>query len=95
MLTRLMIALVIALALALGLALATGAGPSPATPPRPLPVALAAARELLLLPDGRVEITEGGVRRVFRWDGERWLEMESLPGTEDRTSPPSTRDRRP
>lgn len=80
MLTRLAIALMIALALAL----ATVAGPSPEAPrrPKPLPTSLAAAQAFLLRPDGRVEITDGGVRRVFQWDGERWLEVEAFPHPE-------------
>ena len=40
--------------------------------PRPL----AAARVFMLLPDGKVEITDAWARRVFRWDGHHWIEVE-------------------
>jgi hypothetical protein len=63
-------------ALALALYGATG---SPAeAPPRPPMQSLSAARYFVLLPDGRVEITDAWSRRVFRWDGRRWQETESL-----------------
>jgi hypothetical protein len=39
---------------------------------------LSAARFFVLLPDGRVEITDAWSRRVFRWDGQRWQQSESL-----------------
>lgn len=48
-------------------------------PPPPAPeTPLSAARFFVLLPDGRVEITDAWSRRVFRWDGRRWVEVESL-----------------
>ena len=65
----------------LALALAVyGASVSPAESPQPRPVSpsLSAARFFVLLPDGRVEITDAWNRRVFRWDGHRWTETESL-----------------
>jgi peptidoglycan/LPS O-acetylase OafA/YrhL len=65
----------------LALALAVyGASVSPAEAPqpRPVPPSLSAARFFVLLPDGRVEITDAWSRRVFRWDGHRWTETESL-----------------
>lgn len=64
----------------LSLALAIyGATVSPADPPpsRPAP-SLSASRFFVLLPDGRVEITDTWSRRVFRWDGERWVQLESI-----------------
>ena len=59
---------------------------SPAEAPRPAAPALAAARFFVLLPDGRVEISDAFNRRVFRWDGHRWLETESrsLPRSQGR-----------
>ena len=66
--------------LALGLAL-YGARVSPAEAPpaaKSSPVSLSAARFFVLLPDGRVEITDGWSRRVFRWDGRHWIQAESL-----------------
>jgi hypothetical protein len=41
-------------------------------PTRPL----AGSRLFTLLPDGRVEITDPWSRRVYRWDGLRWVELE-------------------
>lgn len=65
--------------LALGLAF-YGARVSPAEAPAPKPAAtsLSASRFFVLLPDGRVEITDAWSRRVFRWDGHRWAQTESL-----------------
>jgi hypothetical protein len=65
------------LALALAVYGAT-VSPADAPPPRPTPTSLAAARFFVLLPDGRVEITDAWNRRVFRWDGHRWTQIESL-----------------
>jgi hypothetical protein len=74
-------AVVLSLAVSLlALALAVyGATVSPAeAPPRPPAPSLSAARFFVLLPDGRVELTDAWTRRVFRWDGQRWRELESL-----------------
>jgi hypothetical protein len=64
----------------IALALAVyGATSSPADAPPRLPAqSLSAARYFVLLPDGRVEITDAWSRRAFRWDGRRWQEIESL-----------------
>jgi len=65
----------------LALALAIyGATVSPAEPPQARPPApsASASRFFVLLPDGRVEITDAWSRRVFRWDGHRWTEIQSL-----------------
>ena len=73
------LALVVSL---LSLALAIyGATVSPAAapPPRAQGPSLSASRFFVLLPDGRVEMTDAYTRRVFRWDGKRWLELESHP----------------
>lgn len=57
-----------------------GATVSPAAaPPRAATPSLTASRFFVLLPDGRVEMTDAYTRRVFRWDGRRWLELESHP----------------
>lgn len=37
---------------------------------------LAAARVFMLLPEGKVEISDAWARRVFKWDGKRWVEIE-------------------
>ena len=52
--------------------------PAAAPPTRPPSVSLSAARFFVLLHDGRVEITDAWSRRVFRWDGQRWTQTESL-----------------
>ena len=52
--------------------------PAEAPPTRPPAVSMSAARFFVLLPDGRVEITDAWSRRVFRWDGHRWTQTESL-----------------
>jgi hypothetical protein len=78
MLIRITIAF--AIIAALGLAFAVAVSPvSPATPaPRPSTVgSLLESRAFMLMPDGQVEITEGIARRVFRWTGEQWLEVEA------------------
>jgi hypothetical protein len=81
----LVLVLIVALmALALGI---YGVTVSPAeAPPKPPSPSLSAARYFVLLPEGRVEITDAWSRRVFRWDGHRWLETESrsLPRPESR-----------
>ena len=64
----------------LALALAVyGASVSPADAPQPRPASpsLSAARFFVLLPDGRVEITDAWSRRVFKWDGAKWAQVES------------------
>ena len=61
---------------------AYGARVSPAdAPPRAAatPAALSASRVFMLLPDGRVEITDAWSRRVYRWDGQRWQETDARP----------------
>lgn len=63
--------------LALGLAVyGARVSPADAPPPRSIPTSLPAARFFVLLPDGRVEITDGFSRRVFRWDGHQWIQVE-------------------
>jgi hypothetical protein len=58
-----------------------GARVSPAAaPPRAAPApSLSASRFFMLLPDGRVEITDAWSRRIYRWDGQRWQEGEPRP----------------
>jgi hypothetical protein len=38
---------------------------------------MSAARFFVLLPDGHVEITDAWSRRVFRWDGQHWVQTDS------------------
>jgi hypothetical protein len=57
-----------------------GARVSPAeAPPRTVGSSLSASRFFMLLPDGRVEITDAWSRRIYRWDGQRWQEGEPRP----------------
>jgi hypothetical protein len=57
-----------------------GARVSPAeAPPRTVGSSLSASRFFMLLPDGRVEITDAWSRRMYRWDGQRWQETDSRP----------------
>jgi hypothetical protein len=64
----------------LGLALVTfGSAFMPETaqhkvsaPGRPL----TSSRFLMLLPDGKVELTDAWARRVYQWDGQTWVELE-------------------
>jgi hypothetical protein len=42
----------------------------------------------MLLPDGKVEITDAWARRVYRWDGRQWVEQEV---TRVPTAPAETR----
>jgi len=65
--------------LAMGLAIyGARVSPAEAPPARPAPASLSAGRMFVLLPDGRVEISDAWSRRVFRWDGHRWNQTESL-----------------
>jgi hypothetical protein len=66
----------ISLGLAVHSATSSRAEAPPARPSAPA-TSLAAARFFVLLPDGRVEITDAWSRRVFRWDGQRWQQSES------------------
>jgi hypothetical protein len=63
-----------------GLALATlgsafmteSAQSKPASPGR----SLTSSRFLMLMPDGKVEVTDAWARRVYQWDGQTWVELE-------------------
>lgn len=54
------------------------ASPADAPPRAPQP-SLSSSRLFVLMPDGRVEITDSRERRVFRWDGKHWQQLESKP----------------
>jgi hypothetical protein len=59
-----------------------GARVSPAESPSRAAAAatsLSASRFFMLLPDGRVEITDAWSRRMYRWDGQRWQETDPRP----------------
>ena len=42
----------------------------------PVPTVIAGARTMLL-PDGKVEVIDALARRIFHWDGARWVEQET------------------
>jgi len=48
-------------------------------PARTPQLPLSSSRVFLLMPDGRVEITDSHGRRTFRFDGKHWQELESKP----------------
>jgi hypothetical protein len=37
---------------------------------------LSSSRFLMLLPDGKVEVTDAWARRLYQWDGRTWVELE-------------------
>jgi len=61
-----------------GLALVTfgGAVAPDAGPAKTSPRSLGASRFFMLLPDGKVEITDAQARRVYQWDGQQWNQVE-------------------
>jgi hypothetical protein len=64
--------------LALGVAVyGTTISPADSPPPPARETSPSAVRFFVLLSDG-VEITDAWSRRVFPWDGDRWVELESL-----------------
>ncbi len=54
---------------------------------KPAPTSIPGARMFLLLPDGKVEVTDALTRRVFQWHGERWVELESTAAPSPPTEP--------
>jgi hypothetical protein len=60
------------------LVIMTYAGPVTSSAPAAAPPArgISASRFFMLQPDGKVEITDGWARRVYRWDGRVWVELE-------------------
>lgn len=55
-----------------GSAVMPEAHPKSASPGR----SLTSSRFLMLLPDGKVEVTDAWARRVYQWDGRTWAELE-------------------
>ena len=73
-----MILLMVAVMALVGLALVnfgSAVGPD-AVPGKPASRTVAGSRLFMLLPDGTVEITDAWARRVYRWDGQQWLQVE-------------------
>jgi hypothetical protein len=66
------------------LSTSTGGGSTEPAPAKSPSRSLASSRLIMLLPDGKVEVTDAWARRVYRWDGKRWIEVEStrLPAPE-------------
>lgn len=61
-----------------GLALVTlgGAGSPEALPSKSSGRSVVSSRLFTLLPDGMVEIADARARRVFKWDGQQWVQVE-------------------
>lgn len=76
MFTRIAIGLIIVATVALTLASFGGSLAPSVTPAKSAATPLGAGRFFMLLPDGRVEISDAWSRRVYRWDGHRWLQLE-------------------
>jgi len=81
MTTKIVVGFVIVSLAVLSLAAFAGVISSDPVPAKPQQVAsrsMAASRLFMLLPDGKVEITDSFARRVYRWDGRRWIEVEVI-----------------
>ncbi len=78
--TRILVLPLLVSLISLGLAVysATTSRAEAPTPRSAAPAApVSAGRFFVLLPDGGVEITDAWSRRVFRWDGQHWLQTDS------------------
>jgi hypothetical protein len=75
---RTLVLLAVAIIALAGLALATfGSAVVPEAVPSKTPNrSMAGSRFFMLLPDGMVEITDAWTRRVYRWDGRQWLQVD-------------------
>jgi hypothetical protein len=76
MLIRIAIGLFLLVTAALGLASFGGSVAPSVAPAKSAATTLSSGRFFMLLPDGKVEISDAWSRRVYRWDGQRWLQME-------------------
>jgi hypothetical protein len=84
---RMVVLLTVAVFALVGLALVTlgGAGAPEALPAKSPGRSVASSRVFTLLPDGAVEIADARARRVFKWDGQQWVQVDlghaaALPG---------------
>lgn len=70
--------LTVAIFAMVGLALVTfgGAGAPDAVLGKSPGRSVASSRLFTLLPDGTVEIADARARRVFKWDGQQWVQLE-------------------
>jgi hypothetical protein len=89
---RTLVLLTIAVIALIGLALATF-GSAVVVPGVPEAAAgktpsrsVAGSRFFMLLPNGTVEITDAWARRVYKWDGQQWRQVE----TGGVSAPPAT-----
>jgi hypothetical protein len=75
---RMVVLLTVAVFALVGLALVNfGSAVAPDAVPGKLPGrSVAGSRLFMLLPDGKVEITDTWARRVFKWDGQQWVQVE-------------------
>ena len=76
LLIRIAIGLVGLTAIALALASFGGSVAPSVAPAKSAATTLSSGRFFMLLPDGKVEISDAWSRRVYRWDGHRWLQVE-------------------
>ena len=74
--TRIAIGLVLLATIALALTTLGGSVATSVAPDKSSATTLGAGRFYMLLPEGKVEISDAWSRRVYRWDGERWLQGE-------------------
>jgi hypothetical protein len=81
---RTLVLLAVAIIALAGLALHTfGSAVVPEAVPSKAPNrSMAGSRFFMLLPDGMVEITDAWARRVYKWDGRQWLQVETKRGAE-------------
>jgi hypothetical protein len=75
---RTLVLLVVAVVALVGLALHTfGSAVVPEAVPSKAPNrSMTGSRFFMLLPDGTVEISDAWARRVYRWDGRQWLQVD-------------------
>lgn len=76
MFTRIGIGLLVVVTVALALTSLGGSAVPSVAPAKSAATTLSSGRLFMLLPDGRVEISDAWSRRVYRWDGHRWVQLE-------------------
>ena len=76
MFTRIAIGLVLVVIVALAMTSLGGSVAPSAAPAKSAATTLSSGRFFMLLPDGKVEISDAWSRRVYRWDGHRWVQLE-------------------
>jgi hypothetical protein len=79
---RTLVLLTIAVIALVGLALATfGSAVVPGVPEaaagKTQSRSVTSSRFFMLLPNGTVEITDAWARRVYKWDGQQWRQVEA------------------